>query len=173
MSLALRFKIVCSLSSACLLRHLSASGLSRLGGPVFSFYPINMAARACHRDEIENQGQSGLEGLDDRWTVLYWFFFCLHKAIVLVGSVIFLFYCDTRTEPVEKRGCVKKKLFQGCGCRWKFLRMCFCMGVFVCERKTRSENRQFCCHTKLDGHTTNFYEISQICFLILQNHSDV
>lgn len=72
--LVLRFKIVSNLSSACLLPHLSASDLSRLGGPVFSFYPINMAARACHQYEIETQGQSRLKGLDDWWMVLHCFY---------------------------------------------------------------------------------------------------
>lgn len=93
---ALRFKIVCSLSSASSLScHLPVSGLSRLGGLVFSFYPINMAARACHRAEIETSGQPGLEGLDDQWRVLHCFFFS-YKAIMLVGSVTLFFDCCLR-----------------------------------------------------------------------------
>lgn len=85
MRLALRFKIVCSLSPAWPLPCLLASGLSRLGGPVFSFYPINMAARACHQGEIETLGQSRLEGLDDQWTVLHCFSSSLTKPLCWWG----------------------------------------------------------------------------------------
>ena len=41
--LVLGLRKVCSLSSACLFPHLPASSLSHRGGPVFGFYPINMA----------------------------------------------------------------------------------------------------------------------------------
>lgn len=92
MEQALRFKIVRSLSSACSLsHHLSFPGLSRLGGPVLSFYPINMAARVCHQDETETSGQLGLGGLDDRWRVFNIVFFLPSRSHYAGGIFLHCF----------------------------------------------------------------------------------
>lgn len=76
--------------------------MNRLGGPDFSFYPINMAARACHQDETKSPDQSELERLDDCWTVPL---LPTHEAIMLVGSVAF-FFTVTWERYDELLGCV-------------------------------------------------------------------